>query len=83
MAGDFYFTNRTWTNKTSAAFYVTEYLVSRLPQGAEQNEIQSYIDNNLPVLELAELDCELVHLAERHQSAADDQRGHPEHSHGR
>jgi hypothetical protein len=54
MAGDIFFTNRTWSSRSSITFYVMEYLVSRLPDGPEKDAIQEYVDNNIPVLRLEE-----------------------------
>jgi hypothetical protein len=52
MAGSIFFTRRNWSSRSSATFYVFEFLISRLPDGESKSRLQEYVDNNIPMLDL-------------------------------
>lgn len=52
MAGSIFFVKHNWSSRSSATFYVFEFLISRLPDGPAKNRLQEYVDNNISMLDL-------------------------------
>jgi hypothetical protein len=63
MAGSIFFANNTWSSKSSATFYVFDFLIDRLPESGTKSQLQEYVENNIAMLNLRNPDqAELVDL---------------------